>query len=331
MSNRFFAAYKCRSNDILPFLPGVFRLDSENRLQCTVVFSVDVLKSYFPDYRIIRYSGPVALSFCGRQVDNAVREGLLAILPDNVAAPMPLFSVHFDNSPLKVTGDGLYFVDCFREAVISHGFDSNFAVRKFVLLLFREYFLCLSPTLFVDPAARPTLLYLSVMPARGDNGSFTIPPFVKPVSHHETYVSVRSRLQNLVPFFQESASRKEIKDKMVAKGLKSLALRGFWCQLFLAAKSSNPQVTYSQLRLFALKVFSLLCLYTKFLPLVKQDGLYKRLVRDAVEAPKGAMVFRRTNVFIAHDRYPKVLSVNTDFEALAVGTAEKRPAVPGIF
>lgn len=334
---QYIAAYKCRRNNVIPFLPGVFRLDQENKLHCNVVFGDDVLLSFFPGVKPSHCRAPVYNDFSNPEIDAFIRQDMLAILPDNDARPTGNFTYKFDQDYVKGNTQAVDFVAEFYHVINENGFDSNRTVREFTRLLFAEYFLTLPGDLFLDPKIRPTIHWLSHRNNvdRYLKPVFKVAPFERPQVGGTAY-PVAERLGHILPFFTPTA-RPKMLAALKQKAWHKLGMRSIWIQLFLHAQSRNALVTHAQLRTFYLKVCTLVFFYSECLLMPKKDGLYLKLKEaNDLGGKKDAVELRRTCPSRPVDfddpwySEPHVISPLIDLEEYAVGVNSGRPVVRGI-
>lgn len=239
--SQYIESYKCSKNKVLPFLPGVFRLDQENRLHCNVVSGNDVLGSFFPGVKPVLRRLPLVNALSNPAIDAYIKQDLRAIIPDNHARPTGTFSFTFDPQYVKSEAQPCQFVADFYAIINEHGFDSHYTIREFTRLLFQEYFLSLPDNLFVDPKVRPTIHWLSYRnhADRLSKPVFAVTPFVKEIT---LIYPTDQRLAHILPFFAPTA-RPKMFAALKMKGWHKLGLRSFWIQLFMHAQSTHPQVT----------------------------------------------------------------------------------------
>ncbi|KAL9559471.1 hypothetical protein MBANPS3_000387 [Mucor bainieri] len=326
---RFINRYRCRHNPLLVFLPGVFRLDEGNRLHCNVVFNDATLQRFFSDYVPVSYAAPLESPFSGRQVDLEIESALLAILPDNLAMPTPDAAIQFDSSHTRSTPHGTTFVDEFRLAIDERGIDSNFAVRVFVRLLFRDYFLQLPKDIFKNSAARPTLQYLTAAKFAGTDldCAFAVQPFSEQkMSHNTTQV----RMQSLMPYFESNATAEDFQKFFGYTKVNKLTMRSYWIQLCKHTTTTDPQISHAQMRRFCLKALCVIFLYTDHLPLVPYDKPFQRLPRHTRQDPK-AKEFREHTLYKSPSQEThRVIDPHADIEPYAVGSRGRPPLLPGV-
>lgn len=337
---QFLRAYRCNKNDLLPFLPNVFRFDGLGELHCDVVFDTATLKSFFPGYKPLQLRGPVNGLFSNPTKDAEIREDLKRILPDNNARPMPLFNVKFNDKYVSTSPQSGKYVEDFVALIREHGFDSHYTVREFTRMVFAEYYSNLPAEKYVDSTAKPSIHYLSERnkTARDSQNVFAEKIYINNLrSSGLQYMD--QRLFGLVPLFGSKVTDKTYETQLSLTGVGILGLRSFWIQLQRhTTRATNPQITYHQMKVFYLKFLSLVFFYTDIIPIVRRDGvLFRTISQPNGDSPRGACEYRKTMLeqhYTSEQIQQKasyVIDPNTDMFKFAIGTRSCPPVFKGIY